>query len=173
MMKGLLTDYRVILIDMDGTLVRTASGARFPKTEHDWMPIMGMYEALKKNKPDFIHIVTNQANIVRGIVNEERWNWKAEYIRKCLEAYTGAKVTYDYCPDNDKTNPDRKPNPGMFHSYVDLYKKMTGHDLNPGDCLMIGDASGKPGQFSDSDKKFAENCGIDYIDAADYIKQQI
>ena len=49
---------------------------------------------------------------------------------------------------------------------------MTGHDLNPSDCLMIGDASGKPGQFSDSDKKFAENCGIDYMDAADYIKRQ-
>ena len=170
-MKGLLTDYRVILIDLDGTLIRTASGARFPKTEHDWMPILEMYDALKKNKPDFIHIVTNQANIARGIVNEAGWNRKVRYIGQCLETWTGARVTYDYCPDNDKTNYDRKPNPGMFYSYSELYKKMTGHDLDPNECLMIGDASGKPGQFSDSDKKFAENCGIDYIDAADYIKQ--
>lgn len=171
-MKGIISDYRVIFIDLDGTLVRTASGKTFPITEHDWKPILEMYDALKKNKPEFIHIVTNQANIIRGIVNEERWNWKAEYICKCLHAYTGATVTYDYCPDNDKTNPDRKPNTGMFSSYLDLYKRMTGNNLDSEDCLMIGDASGKPGQFSDSDKKFAENCGIDYIDAADYIKQQ-
>ena len=35
--------------------------------------------------------------------------------------------------------------------------------------LMIGDASGKEGQFSDSDKKTAENYHIDYIDVEDFI----
>ena len=34
---------------------------------------------------------------------------------------------------------------------------------------MIGDDSGKPGDFSDSDKKCAENFGIDYIDVEDFI----
>ena len=36
--------------------------------------------------------------------------------------------------------------------------------------LMIGDASGKPGQFSDSDKKCAENFGIDYLDVEDFLQ---
>lgn len=35
--------------------------------------------------------------------------------------------------------------------------------------LMIGDASGKEGQFSDSDKKCAENFGIDYLDVEDFL----
>ena len=35
--------------------------------------------------------------------------------------------------------------------------------------LMIGDASGKEGQFSDSDKKTAENYCIDYIDVDDFV----
>ena len=35
--------------------------------------------------------------------------------------------------------------------------------------LMIGDASGKECQFSDSDKKTAENFGIDYIDVDDFV----
>ena len=35
--------------------------------------------------------------------------------------------------------------------------------------LMIGDASGKEGQFSDSDKKTAENFGIDYMDVEDFV----
>ena len=34
---------------------------------------------------------------------------------------------------------------------------------------MIGDASGKEGQFSDSDKKTAENFGINYMDVEDFI----
>ena len=36
--------------------------------------------------------------------------------------------------------------------------------------IMIGDFSGKPGDFSDSDKKCAENFGIDYIDVEDLLK---
>ena len=36
--------------------------------------------------------------------------------------------------------------------------------------IMIGDASGKPGDFSDSDKKCAENFGIDYIDVRDFLE---
>lgn len=36
--------------------------------------------------------------------------------------------------------------------------------------LMIGDASGKPNQFSDSDKKTAENFGCDYMDVEDFVK---
>ena len=35
--------------------------------------------------------------------------------------------------------------------------------------LMIGDASGKECQFSDSDKKTAENFGIDYMDVDDFV----
>ena len=35
--------------------------------------------------------------------------------------------------------------------------------------LMIGDASGKEGQFSDSDKKTAKNFGIDYMDVNDFV----
>ena len=35
--------------------------------------------------------------------------------------------------------------------------------------LMIGDASGKEGQFSDSDKKTAENFGCEYMDVDDFV----
>lgn len=40
---------------------------------------------------------------------------------------------------------------------------------SPKTSLMIGDASGKPGQFSDSDKRTAENFGIDYMDVEDFL----
>lgn len=34
---------------------------------------------------------------------------------------------------------------------------------------MIGDASGKEGQFSDSDKKMAGNFGCEYMDVDDFV----
>lgn len=43
---------------------------------------------------------------------------------------------------------------------------------NDPNCLhsgMIGDASGKEGQFSDSDKKTAENFGCEYMDVDDFV----
>ena len=36
--------------------------------------------------------------------------------------------------------------------------------------LMIGDASGKEGQYSDTDKRTAENFGIKYLDVNDFIR---
>jgi histidinol phosphatase-like enzyme len=37
--------------------------------------------------------------------------------------------------------------------------------------LMIGDASGLEGNFSDSDLKTAENFGIDYMDVSEFISR--
>ena len=53
----------------------------------------------------------------------------------------------------------------------DLLWKYVGADIDyiKPKCLMIGDASGKEGQFSDSDKKTAENFGIDYMDVEDFV----
>lgn len=38
-----------------------------------------------------------------------------------------------------------------------------------GCSLMVGDASGLPGQFSDSDKVCSENAGIDYMDVITFV----
>jgi hypothetical protein len=36
--------------------------------------------------------------------------------------------------------------------------------------LMIGDASGKPGDFSDSDRMTAENAKIPYLDITEFLE---
>jgi hypothetical protein len=36
--------------------------------------------------------------------------------------------------------------------------------------IMLSDASGYPGDFSDSDKVCAQNFGIDYVDVRDFLK---
>ena len=75
-----------------------------------------------------------------------------------------------YCLTNDKSNPYRKPNTGMLET---LLEKYVGDDLDhiKSKSLMIGDASGKEGQFSDSDKKTAENFDIDYMDVEDFVSK--
>ena len=52
----------------------------------------------------------------------------------------------------------------LFNNY-----KSWNAGLSEKDCLMIGDASGLEGQFSDSDKKTAENFGIDYMDVSEFV----
>lgn len=66
---------------------------------------------------------------------------------------------YQYCDSMDKTNHRRKPNTGMLEWLVKNYKR-----LQKSQILMIGDASDKPRDFSDSDKKCAENFDIDVRD---------
>lgn len=68
---------------------------------------------------------------------------------------------------NDKSDPYRKPNTSMLLNLIECYV------VNIFDyksvSLMIGDLSGKEGQFSDTDKKTAENFGIDYMDVEDFV----
>ena len=77
-----------------------------------------------------------------------------------------------YCETNNKLDLYRKPNTGMLEELMESY---VGDDFDfiKQKSLMIGDASGKEGQFSDSDKKTAENFYIDYIDVNDFVNDLI
>lgn len=83
------------------------------------------------------------------------------------------------CPSNDKNNKNRKPNPGMLEEAWSMINFNYDTELEHGTnkykplMLMVGDASGYPGQFSNSDKKCAENFGIDYMDVVDFIGEDI
>lgn len=76
--------------------------------------------------------------------------------------------------NNDKDNINRKPNTGMIDQYMD-YIKFINDNVDEENkiiydtIMMIGDASGKEGQFSDSDKKTAGNFGCEYMDVDDFV----
>lgn len=63
---------------------------------------------------------------------------------------------------------------GMIDQYMD-YIKFINDNVDEENkiiydtIMMIGDASGKEGQFSDSDKKTAENFGCEYMDVDDFV----
>ena len=159
---------KVIFADLDGTLIETASGETFPKGIWDMKIRYDVLEAIKRCNVEYLAVVSNQAGIVAGYVIKRNFDMKAGYLRAAFQEYLGINVDFIYCDSDDKNNENRKPNVGMLESclksLIAAKKFYTKEEM-----LMIGDASGKPGQFSDSDFKTAENFGIDYLDVEEFV----
>ena len=161
--------YDVIFSDLDGTLINTISGETFPKGIWDMEIRFDVLNAIKKLQPDYILIVSNQGGIESGFVDADDFQVKLEYIGRAIREYCGCKCYCEYCETNDKKDPHRKPNIAMLNHLTERY---AGDDFEyiKSVSLMIGDASGKEGQFSDTDKTTAENFGIDYLDVDDFVE---
>ena len=158
--------YKVLFADLDGTLITTASGKTFPEGIWDMQFKFDVLDAIKRLNPDYVFIVSNQGGIEKGYSTSLLFESKAQYICRCINDYCSiSNVRYYYCTSNDKDYPYRKPNTGML---ADMLEHTENGKIKKEECLMIGDASGKPGQWSDSDKKTAENFGIDYLDVEDF-----
>ena len=161
---------KIIFCDLDGTLIETISGETFPKGIWDMRLKFDVLDDIKKLKPNFLFIVTNQGGIEKGFVNAENFLKKIRYIQASIQEYCNIPVIdFQLCTSNDRNNEFRKPNIGMLEGLSIDY--MLEHKKS--EMLMIGDASGKEGQFSDSDKKTAENFGIDYMDVNDFINTNL
>lgn len=149
MMKDLdIKNKRILLFDFDGTLIETASGNTFATDLTDMRIKMDVVnkalDLMQENGVKVFAIVSNQGGVEAGFVYS-----------------------------NDKQDPMRKPNTGMIDDILMKCKDtiMPGMDFSQlkGCSLMVGDASGLPGQFSDSDKVCAENAGIDYMDVVQFV----
>lgn len=161
--------YKVLFCDLDGTLIETISGETFPKGIWDMKLKFDVLDAIKKLNPKYVFIVSNQGGIEKGFVNENSFRRKINYIISSLEEYLGENsfIACRFCTSNDKNHRLRKPNTAMLE---DLGKSFLPITYAKSSMLMIGDASGKEGQFSDTDKKTAENFGIDYMDVNDFVE---
>lgn len=171
---NILVDKTVLFIDLDSTLIKTISGKTFPEDITDFriqLPVLNkIVEKLPNLKRFFI--VTNQGGLKSVF---EEYDFKAKlyaiedicckYLDNRLTNFFGSDALY--CPSMDKTNLYRKPNTAMLESLSTQWDVKSKEE-----CIMIGDASGKPGNFSDSDKKCAENFGIDYIDVEDFLNDK-
>jgi len=161
--------YEILFADLDGTLIDTISGETFPRGIWDIRFKFDILDKIKKLAPKYLLIVSNQGGIESGFVDSMDFQCKSEYISRAIRAYCGCEVHAMYCTTNNKESTFRKPNTGMLEL---LCVNHVGDDLEfiKSKSLMIGDASGKQWQFSDSDKKCAENFGIDYMDVYDFVK---
>lgn len=168
-----LKNKRALFIDLDSTLIKTASGKKFPENISDFRIQLPVLDKIVEHLPDlkFVFIVTNQGGIGKYLTEydvETKLVAITRFVNLYLSNHLGNELLiadYEYCPSMNKEDIMRKPNVGMLEVLCCKYSLMEGKE----DKLMIGDASGKPGDFSDSDKKCAENFGIDYIDVRDFL----
>lgn len=164
-MKGIFENHKVILCDLDGTIITTKSGKTFPVNYKDWKFKEGAEKAIKNYNPDMLLIVTNQGGIARKLIKESEFRVKLQEVMDFIKGWGIPTVDALYCATEDKNDPMRKPNPGM----IEVFRQRYGFENS--EAIMLGDASGRPGQFSDSDLKAAENAGINYMDIEDFIKK--
>lgn len=165
--------YKVLFCDLDGTLIETLSGETFPKGIWDMKIKFDVLDAIKRLAPDYVFIVSNQGGIEKGHVDKRNFEFKMEYLIRSMKEYgISSFIEYNYCPFNDKSNEYRKPNIGMLSSLCERHiaSKQPIPQVANMDCLMIGDASGLEGQWSDTDKKTAENFGCDYMDVNEFVE---
>lgn len=158
----------VILMDLDGTLIKTKSKKLFPIDVDDWKlnaPVVKFIKNyIKPLSNPLLIIVTNQSGISRGHVTEEEINHKIDNIVKELPF----KVSYSIVADS-YTSEFRKPKTkGILKFLRD--EGVTGFTE---DSCMFGDSggrvssTGKKLDFSNSDLKFAEYLKIKFIHAND------
>lgn len=166
-----LFNHKVLLCDLDGTLIVTKSGKTFPEDANDWQFKPHIQTAIQEYDPMYIFIVFNQGGIEKGFVDEKEFIHKMRTIVEEIKGWGDYIVDYKYCKSNDPSNPHRKPNDGMVQDFKQGFYES--YDFSNRNALMIGDASGLAGQFSDSDLQCAKNAGIRYCDVSHFIEAMV
>ncbi len=128
---------KLAVFDFDWTLVKPKGNRKFPSSVDDW-------EWLYPNVPNTLrHFINNGYNIV--VVTNQSKFWKRDQI---LAAMCGFNATIIIAWNKEFY----KPNPHMFQVAFSSYDKNA--------SFYVGDALGRPDDFSDSDKVFAQNIGL-------------
>lgn len=137
-----LTD-KMASFDYDQTLVIPKDSRPFPKDINDYQelfPNIGeRFRELDKLGYTLV-IFTNQSK-----------DWKCEQIRLVAQTW---QVPIYICIARNK--PEYKPNPLMFDKLVGA------HYFDKDKSFFVGDALGRPGDWADTDKTFAQAIGVNY-----------
>ena len=144
--KGDNLKVKHIIFDLDGTLIKTKSGNKFPKSATDFEFLPYVLDKLKALSEDGYHII---------IVSNQAFNKKSLIRKKILNVYSELKelnVSIFVALKHDKY---RKPNIGLWEDYIKPLKVKKG-------TLFVGDALGRKGDFSDSDLMFVKNVNKEY-----------
>lgn len=147
---------KAIILDYDGTLRKTKSGALFPTTPDDIEILPGRKEKLTKLQSDgfFLLGVSNQSGIAKGQLTDEM-------ARKCFDRTNellGLQIDYLFCPHGKFPINCycRKPLAGHGVVLIEKYK------LDRDQCIFVGDMT--------SDQTFAKRAGFQYEDQATFFK---
>lgn len=161
-----LTTMRLIIFDVDGTLVKTKSGATFRKTADDWEPIDGRIAKLRdlRDQAFSLALASNQGGVGYGYMAAEdiskelhrtaRWFYIPE--QAVFACYTHPNATIDRYRVVD--DPRRKPNGGM------IIEAMTTFNCSAAETLFVGD---RP-----EDEQAAKNAGVSFAWSHEFFEEE-
>lgn len=133
---------KLLLLDLDGTLIKTKSGNKFPRNAADWQFI---YDINKLPRDCEIIIISNQSRAAnKRSVTRKKLNLKIPAILRASGINTAyILVAYDSY---------RKPATSLLEDYI--------KPQNYKSTIYVGDAAGRSGDFADSDYLLACNYNI-------------
>jgi len=140
----------IYMFDLDYTLVKTKSGKKFPTDKSDWEFLYpNIPEKIAKLSNSLIGIISNQ----KGLKNQSQ---KTDWVDKIKQINKIIKIDFVFASVSDDKY--RKPLPG---SYEYIKEKIVGIDwdglVGKNKIYYVGDAFGRPEDFSDTDIKYALN----------------
>lgn len=138
-----------IMMDFDWTLVKPKNNRPFPKDINDW-------EWLYPSIPNKIREYDVKNTVLIIFTNQSK-DWKHEQIK--LVANELNVPIFIMIATNKKAY---KPNINFYNTFFQLNNREP-KLISLKKSLFIGDAVGRTDDFSDSDKKFAENIGVKCI----------
>lgn len=147
---------KALLLDFDGTLRDTKSGAKFPTDPNDIFILPGRKELLQARKKEgYILLgVSNQSGVEKGDLTMEQ---AKACFDKTIELL-GIDIDVSFCPH--RVPPIscycRKPMPGLPVQFIEKYK------LNPSLCILVGDMT--------TDKTCAARAGMQFVSADEFFK---
>jgi D-glycero-D-manno-heptose 1,7-bisphosphate phosphatase len=160
-----LSNIRLIVFDVDGTLTKTKSGATFRKTADDWEPIDGRIAKLRdlREQAFSLALASNQGGVAFGYMEEAdiqrelqrtaKWFYIPE--QAVFACYTHPKASIDrYRTVDDR----RKPGADM------LIEAMQAYHVSAAETLMVGD---RP-----EDEEAAKNAGCAFIWAHEFFEEE-
>lgn len=164
---------KAVFADLDGTLVRSKSGKKYPENTDDWILDLTLLDAIYaymfRNLSGTLCIISNEEGVEAGMVTRDNVMARLTKIKNAIADYFLDKYSYNLKIDfaasftNDPTDFMRKPNPGLG------YKLAIANNLILSQCIMIGDSSGREDDSSDIDEGFASNCVMNYFDVENFV----
>jgi bifunctional polynucleotide phosphatase/kinase len=140
--------------DLDGTLIKTKSGNKFPKDENDWVFFNSTITTKLQNlyKDDYnIVIITNQSGSSFNIAS---FKVKIAAIQKALNIPIQVFISTEH-------DVYRKPCIGLVTEGL----------IKCPNVFFVGDAAGRKKDFADTDYKFALNLGIPFYVPEDFFSK--
>lgn len=134
----------IAFFDYDWTIVKPKSNGTFPKDVDDW-------EWLRPSVPYTIKNLYKKGFAIVVVTNQSK-DWKVTQIEKVLELLN---IPMTICIARDKA--DYKPSLNLLNEAFSPEKQ---EKIDKKKSFFCGDALGRPMDYDDTDKRFAEALGV-------------